>query len=201
MLATQITLKDYLSQDSGPEGRQEFVDGEIIEMPPESPGNVLISLFLLQQLFRVVPLHWVRRNDTELVVSGSRVRIPDLMILGEDLALALADSRRSTITEEMPAPLLVVEVVSPGKEDQDRDYRYKRSEYAVRGIGTYWIIDPAQGKVTVLTLVDGLYEAEELCGDAVLHWSPPADDGETAPEALLSLTVAQLLAPMTASGD
>jgi Uma2 family endonuclease len=197
MLTTQTTLKDYLSQDSGPEGRQEFVDGEIIEMPPESPGNVLISLFLLQQLFQVVPLHWVRRNDTELVVSSSRVRIPDLMILGEDLALALADSRRSTITEEMPAPLLVVEVVSPGKDNQDRDYRYKRSEYAVRGIGEYWIIDPEQAKVTVLTLVDGLYEAEELRGSAVLQWSSPAQAQSQAQSGTLRLTVAQLLAPVS----
>ncbi|WP_367889252.1 Uma2 family endonuclease [Leptolyngbya iicbica] len=44
----------------------------------------------------------------------------------------------------MPAPLLVVEVVSPGKVNEDRDYRYKRSEYATRGIGEYWIIDPSR---------------------------------------------------------
>nr|WP_326520963.1 Uma2 family endonuclease [Leptothoe kymatousa] len=32
----------------------------------------------------------------------------------------------------MPPPLLVVEVVRPGQET--RDYRYKRSEHAARGI-------------------------------------------------------------------
>jgi Uma2 family endonuclease len=34
----------------------------------------------------------------------------------------------------------------------------KRSEYAARGIGEYWIIDPQQSQVMLLTLVDGLYE-------------------------------------------
>ena len=58
----------------------------------------------------------------------------------------------------MPSPALVVEVVSPGKVNEDRDYRYKRSEYAARGIPEDWIADPSQGRVTVLTLVDGLYE-------------------------------------------
>jgi Uma2 family endonuclease len=48
--------------------------------------------------------------------------------------VALTGNHRSTITEDMPAPLLVVEVVSPGKANEDRDYRYKRSEYAARGI-------------------------------------------------------------------
>jgi Uma2 family endonuclease len=56
----------------------------------------------------------------------------------------------------MPAPLLVVEVVSP--DDPARDYRYKRSEYAVRGIPEYWIIDPAQKQILVLTLIEGFYD-------------------------------------------
>lgn len=37
-------------------------------------------------------------------------------------------------------------------------YGYKRSEYAARGIPEYWIVDPSKQRVTVLTLVDGLYE-------------------------------------------
>jgi Uma2 family endonuclease len=58
----------------------------------------------------------------------------------------------------------VVEVVSPEKEGMDRDYRYKRSEYAARGIDEYWIVDPVQQVVTVLILVSGLYEAREFSG-------------------------------------
>jgi Uma2 family endonuclease len=58
----------------------------------------------------------------------------------------------------MPPPVLVVEVVSPGKENEDRDYRYKRSEYGARGIAEYWIVDPERAQVVVLALVDGLYE-------------------------------------------
>jgi len=53
---------------------------------------------------------------------------------------------------------LVVEVVSPGKKNEDRDYRYKRSEYAARGVAEYWIIDPIKSQVMILTLVEGLYE-------------------------------------------
>ena len=185
MVATKLSRADYLSLDTGLEPPCEFVDGEIIEMPPESSQNVLISLFILQQFLQLVPLPWVRRNDTELVVSG-RVRVPDFMVLGEDLALALQGQPRSTITEEMPAPRLVVEVVSPGKVNEDRDYRYKRSEYAVRGIAEYWIVDPGQAKVTVLTLVDGWYEAEILRENDVLR-SPQFS--------ALELVVSQLLNP------
>ncbi|NER79453.1 MAG: Uma2 family endonuclease [Leptolyngbya sp. SIO1D8] len=168
MIATRLSLADYLSLQDGQEACCEFVDGEIIEMPPESEENVVIGGYLVAQFLQVVPFDWVRQGRTELVVSG-RVRIPDFMVLGEDLTAALVGKRRSTITEDMPPPLLVVEVVSPGKVNEDRDYRYKRSEYAARGIEAYWIINPVKQTVAVLTLVDGLYEAQELKGEAVLR--------------------------------
>ncbi|MEH2312065.1 MAG: Uma2 family endonuclease [Nostoc sp.] len=37
-------------------------------------------------------------------------------------------------------------------------YRYKRSEYAAQGIPEYWIVDAQKARITLLTLVDGLYE-------------------------------------------
>ncbi|MEQ9369960.1 MAG: Uma2 family endonuclease [Coleofasciculus chthonoplastes F3-SA18-01] len=100
-------------------------------------------------------------------MSGSRAttRLPDLMVLSEELATALEGASRSTIMIDMPPPQLVVEVVSPGRENADRDYRYKRSEYAARGIAEYWIVDPIQQRVTVLEWVEGLYEERVFQGN------------------------------------
>ncbi len=163
MVTTRLTVANYLALDDAFEGRREFVDGDIIKMPPESNLNALISVFLLVSLARFVPITWLRHKDVELVVSG-RVRMPDLIVLGEALAPVLFASGQSTITTDMPAPVLVVEVVSPGKANEDRDYRFKRSEYATRGIPEYWIVDPVKGKVVVLLLVDGLYESVDYSG-------------------------------------
>jgi Uma2 family endonuclease len=185
MVATKLSLADFLSLDTDSDTCCEFVDGEIVEMPPESEENVVIGGYLVAQFLKVLPFEQVRQGKTELIVAG-RVRIPDLMVLSEELVAALAGSSRSTITEDMPAPLLVVEVVSPGKANEDRDYRYKRSEYAARGVPEYWIVDPAQAKVTVLTLVDGLYEVQELRGEALL---------QSLQFLGLSLTVAKVLCP------
>lgn len=68
----------------------------------------------------------------------------------------------------MPPPALVMEVASPGKANEDRDYRYKRSEYAAKGIAEYWIVDPQANRITVLRLVDGLYEETGFVGNAVI---------------------------------
>lgn len=162
----KLTLKEYLGYNDGTDKRYELVDGELVEMPPETDRNNLIALYLLFEFFKLVPLHLIRHKDTELVVTGNRtrVRLPDLMILTEELLGAIG-GRRATITPDMPSPALVVEVVSSGKVNEDRDYRYKRSEYAARGIPEYWIVDPGNAKVTVLTLIDGLYEATVFEGE------------------------------------
>ncbi len=157
--ARRFTLAEYLAYDSSTDQRHELVNGELLEMPSESDLNNQIAIFLLLTLAQLVPVHLLRRG-TEIVVSGVRAtsRVPDLLILTEDSAAALAGTARSIILPDMPPPLLVVEVVSPGQENVNRDYRYKRSEYAARGIAEYWIVDPDRAQVLVLTLVDGLYE-------------------------------------------
>ena len=155
----KLTLEEYLVYDDGTDTQYELVDGELVAMPPESDSNNLIALYLLTEFLKFVSIKLIRHKDTEIVVTGNRtrVRLPDLMILTEELLSAL-DGERATITQDMPSPALVAEVVSPGKVNEDRDYRYKRSEYAARGILEYWIIDPQKEQITVLTLVDGLYE-------------------------------------------
>ena len=162
----KLTLEEYLAYDNGTDTRYELVDGELVEMPPETDWNNLIALYLLSEFLKLVPLRLIRHKDTELVVTGNRtrVRLPDLMILTEELLVAIG-GQRATITPDMPSPALVVEVVSPGKVNEDRDYRYKRSEYGARGISEYWIVDPGKARVTVLMLIDGLYEEEVFEGE------------------------------------
>lgn len=166
-IATQrLTIEEYLAYDNGTDTRYELVDGELVEMPPETDRHNLIALYLLSEFLKLVPLRLIRHKDTELVVTGNRtrVRLPDLMILTEEL-LAAIGGRRATITPDMPSPALVVEVVSAGKVNEDRDYRYKRSEYAARGIREYWIADPHKARVSVLMLIDGLYEEAVFAGE------------------------------------
>jgi Uma2 family endonuclease len=156
----RFTLAEYLAYDDGTDKRYELVNGELVEMPPEWDFNSQIASYLFAEFLKVVSSRLIRCKRTEIVVGGVRAtaRVPDLMVLTEELLLALRQSSRGTIAPDMPPPALVVEVVSPGKENEDRDYRYKRSEYAARGIAEYWIVDPERVQVVVLTWVDGLYE-------------------------------------------
>lgn len=60
---------------------------------------------------------------------------------------------------EYPSHLdLALEIVSRGTEARQRDYEDKRRDYARAGIAEYWIVDPQEDQITVLTLQDGLYQ-------------------------------------------
>lgn len=163
---TIFTLAEYLAYNDGSDARYELVNGELVEMPSESDLNNLIAIFLIAQFLQFVPVTYLRRG-TEIAVSGYRstTRIPDLMVLTEESAAALSGASRSILLPDMPPPSLVVEVVSPGLENEQRDYRYKRSEYAARRIPEYWIVDPEAQQVMVLTWVAGLYEEAVFKGD------------------------------------
>jgi len=104
---TRLTLEEYLNRSIQTDKHFELVAGSLWEIPPESPLNaeIAIKLLLIFATFVTTP-RCLRCKDTEIVVSGSRttVRLPDLMVLTEELADILYDSGRSTIMSDMPPP-------------------------------------------------------------------------------------------------
>ncbi|EKV00289.1 hypothetical protein Lepto7375DRAFT_2395 [Leptolyngbya sp. PCC 7375] len=157
--APYLTLEQYLAYTAGTETRYELVDGALVEMPPESDENLSIARTLLLELVKHFPAELVTWG-TEIEVSGRRVscRIPDLLVHSEESKAALAGAKRATITHDMAPPALVIEAVSPGQTNRDRDYRYKHTEYAARAIAEYWIVDPETRQITVCVWENGMYE-------------------------------------------
>lgn len=151
------TFEEYLSySDETPmEGRHELIDGELVELPPESEPNNWIALNLRDYLIQVVHRRLVRVHMCEVQVpvlrpKDSANRYPDLVVLRpEHLTLT---QRRLTLTMDMPPPRLIVEVVSPGKTNRDRDYVSKRAQYAAIAVPEYWLIDPVAQTAMVLSL-------------------------------------------------
>ncbi|MEM9537935.1 MAG: Uma2 family endonuclease [Cyanobacteria bacterium P01_E01_bin.42] len=165
-----MSLEEFLNYDDGTDTLYELEDGRLRAMPSESDINQRVAIFLLVYLTQLGIPFYRLRTKAEVSVSGTRptVRIPDLLVMSEELAQILEGSRRSLVTSEMPPPQLVIEVVSPGRDNEERDYRYKRSQYQARGIDEYWIVDPIQQQITVLSLVAGLYEEVLFTGEEAI---------------------------------
>lgn len=169
----RLNLADYLTYSDGTDTLYELVQGELIPMPLGTGLHGDISDFLntkFQQEIVRLNHPWVSRQMAIGLQSprGYRwdtCRIPDVMVLPKEQWQFLRQ-REAVITAGQNPPLLVVEVVSASTKTTD--YRHKRAEYNVLEIPEYWIVDPLEGKITILSLVEGLYDAQEFRGDEVL---------------------------------
>ncbi len=177
----RLTFEEYLTYDDGTDNRYELVDGQLVLMNPPTVRHSLITDFI-HDAFKVeikrLGLPWVSLREAGVRTSFKRARLPDVCILTSVQVNELMDE---SAVFEFPA-LVAVEVVSP--ESVKRDYRYKRSEYAVLEIPEYWIVDPLAAKVTILLLIEGLYEDTEFSGNQQII-------SQIFPE--LTLTVEQVL--------
>jgi Uma2 family endonuclease len=150
------TFEEYLTYDDDTDNRYELIDGELVELPPESePNDFIANLLFLKLVALGIPPRLVRPGKCEVQVpvlqkKDAANRYPDFIVL-EEVHLGLVQ-KRFTIKLDMPPPRLVAEVLSPGKENRDRDLIRKRDQYAKRGIPEYWLIDPENQTLTVLTL-------------------------------------------------
>ncbi|NES02384.1 MAG: Uma2 family endonuclease [Okeania sp. SIO2F4] len=150
------SFEEYLSYSDNSEKLYELFNGELIELPAESGLNVEIANFLFLQFAILLGHRRVRGQGLELEVRGEpKNRYPDLTIIREEHIQLF--SKRNTIPLSMSPPLLVVEVVSPGDLQRERDYIAKRIQYQDCGIPEYWIVDPETQSILVLELTGKIY--------------------------------------------
>jgi Uma2 family endonuclease len=160
------TFESYLSwsgsSENSTQGMVELIGGELFEVPPESEPNnwtarcLMFLLAMSGELSpRLVVTHSVELQVPVIRAKDSANRYPDLVVLRPEHLLLT--KRRLTITLEMPPPQMVAEVMSAGKQNQERDLIFKRDQYAARGIPEYWLINPENQSVTVLKLQNDGY--------------------------------------------
>jgi Uma2 family endonuclease len=176
------SFEDYLNYTDNNNRLYELFNGELIEVPPESGFNIGIANFLFTLFLPIVGYLRVRGHGLELEVNGEpRNRYPDLTIIKAEHIEQLRS--RNTIRLSMAPPDLVVEVVSPGDLQRDRDYIAKRIQYQDREIPVYWIVDPQVREIMVLTLTTAGYREQVYQGSDKLQFQ----------DVMLNLTADEIL--------
>lgn len=171
--ARRMTLEEFLSYDDGTDKRYELVDGVLVEMGAESTTNTIIAGFLFG-FFLQMGLPSYRIGFKQKIEVASRyvtARDPNLIVHTEDSFQAIDERKEACLKYGEPNPLIIVEVVSPGDETKDnyqRDYVQKPEEYADRGIGEFWRIDPERKWIQIGVLMAGQYQFTVFKGDDIV---------------------------------
>ena len=125
----------------------EFTDGRLEFLPMPDLYHQVIVKWLFLQLHDFVETRRLGQAyfaPLRVRLGKGKYREPDVVFLRPE---RVKHARRPTEGAD-----LVMEVVSEGTENRERDLVKKRADYARAGIAEYWIIDPERQRVTVLTL-------------------------------------------------
>lgn len=125
----------------------ELSDGCLEVLPMPTILHQLIVAFLYEQLKAFVAAH----ATGMALFAPLPVRLRSLKYREPDIVY-LRPGRVPNVRAQPQGADLVMEVVSEGTENRERDLVHKREEYAAAGISEYWIVDPEAQRITVLTL-------------------------------------------------
>jgi Uma2 family endonuclease len=150
----QWSESEYLAVTEGTNWLIELTEGrvEVLPIPTSSHQRILLFLFAQLQAF-VLP-----NRLGEVLCAALRVKLGTGKFREPDVVFMLTEHRDRIGEEYWEGADLVMEIVSKDAESRKRDLVQKPVDYAEGGIPEYWIVDPQEGNITVLTLRNGEYQ-------------------------------------------
>jgi Uma2 family endonuclease len=157
-----LTIADLdCTPDDG--NKYELIEGEIyMSRAPSLTHQITLQNFLMALG------SYLTNNPIGIVVPGPGVIfddfngvIPDIVFFTNERRAEIASGDRLN-----GAPDLVVEIISPGAENERRDRVLKRRVYGRFGVKEYWLVDLVKRSVEVCRLgEEGLELAATLAGE------------------------------------
>ena len=138
----------------------ELVDGRLEILPMPTWLHQLILEFLFDKIRDHVR---ERKIGGKVLMAPLPTRLFARTIREPDLLYVQPEHLPTNVRGYPDKIDLAIEIVSSGTEARQRDYIDKRVDYAKAGVAEYWIVDPEELLVTVLTLAGTEYKVAQEC--------------------------------------
>jgi Uma2 family endonuclease len=154
------TVEEYLDLDTN--RYVEYTAGRLEFLPMPTDPHQAMVLFLCGCLISYLQKSRrfkgrVRPGPLAVQVRSDKYRQPDVVFMLK------ANEKRCHVKYWEGADL-VMEIVSPGKRNRERDFKTKRRDYARAGISEYWVVSPKLLQITVLVLDGSRYRVQSEHG-------------------------------------
>jgi Uma2 family endonuclease len=131
----------------------ELVNGHLEVLPMPTELHQFIMLFLVEVLRAYTQVH----APGAVLCAGMKVRLRSGAYREPDVLYIKAEHAHRRRNEYWEGADLVMEIVSSSPKDRQRDLEEKRLDYARARIPEYWLIDPEERWIRVLTLKGRTY--------------------------------------------
>jgi Uma2 family endonuclease len=134
---TRMSVNEYLTWAQAHPGRYELSNGEVIAMSPEGAGHAAVKYAVQTALLAGIR---ARSLPCHMLPDGMTVRIDDATAYEPD-ALVYCGAKLALSAVEVPAPIVVVEVLSPPTWRIDASAKLA-GYFRVPSVAHYLIVDP-----------------------------------------------------------
>jgi len=156
-----LTIADWdLMPEDG--NRYEIIEGDLVM----SRAPSLLHQLVVHSFDKHIGVY-LDDNPIGKVVPGPGVIfdefngvIPDLIFIRNERLTEIASGQRV-----QGAPDLVIEILSPGPDNERRDREVKRRLYGKFGVKEYWIADLENHRIEIYRLKDGILEPTRTLGE------------------------------------
>ena len=142
----RLTADEYLALERVAESKSEFFEGEMIPMPGGSAVHSLIAMNFGSELRRVL-----RGKGYRVYTSDLRVMTPEGLYTYPDVSV-VGDTPRFDDDQQdiLLNPVLLVEVLSPSSEANDRGAKFARYR-EIESLRTYVLLSQDSANVEVFS--------------------------------------------------
>jgi Uma2 family endonuclease len=134
---TRMSVNEYLAWARAHPGRYELSNGEVIAMSPEGAGHAAVKYAVQTALLKGIR---ARRLPCHMLPDGMTVRIDETTAYEPD-ALVYCGAKLAPSAVEVPAPVVVVEVLSPSTRRIDASAKLA-GYFRLASVAHYLIVDP-----------------------------------------------------------
>jgi Uma2 family endonuclease len=163
----KMTVDEFLTWAERQPGRHELVEGEVIAMSPERARHAEVKASIYMALLQAIRAAGV---PCRVLPDGMTVRVSRQTAYEPD-ALVYCGDRLAGDAIEVPDPVIVVEVLSPGTADHDLGAKLA-GYFQVLSVQHYLIVDPTQQLVIHHRRTDDAIETR-IAGQGTLRLDPP----------------------------
>jgi len=152
LLQAEQAKRERFYEEMSEEQKVEFINGEVIVHTLAKWHHTTASRNLLTLFDTYVSKHDLGcvGHEKVLITLTRNDYEPDIVYFGPEKARTFTPDQM-----KFPAPDLVIEVLSPSTEENDRGVKFL--DYAAHGVVEYWIVDPQAEMIEQYVLAGDTY--------------------------------------------
>ncbi|HEY2135803.1 MAG TPA: Uma2 family endonuclease [Xanthobacteraceae bacterium] len=164
----RMTVNEFLAWGAGQPGRYELSNGEVHAMSPEGAGHAAVKFAVQSALAAGIR---ARGIACHMLPDGMTVRIDDTTAYEPD-GLVYCGPKLPPSAIEVPAPVVVVEVLSPSTRRIDASAKLA-GYFRLPGVAHYLIVDPGKPLIVHHARAGGDTILTRVVTEGTIELDPP----------------------------